>query len=63
MLGMLTVAEAVKKLPAVYETDVDISPLLGPFWNQINPLHTFLPYIFKTLLSLHLVQHVMYIIV
>jgi hypothetical protein len=47
MPGMLTVAEAVKKLPAVYETDVNMSPLLGSFLNQINPLHTFLPCIYR----------------
>jgi hypothetical protein len=31
----------------LWNWDFDMSPLLDPFLNQINPLHTFLPCIFK----------------
>jgi len=47
----------------LWNWDVHLSLLLDPFLNQINPLHTFLPCIFKIHLSLHLVRHVMYVIV
>jgi hypothetical protein len=47
LLEKLTVAELVKKFPAIYTTNVPKSLPLVPVLNQLNAVHIHKPYFFN----------------